>query len=39
MNRRIFLLFMVLFAMALGRGKGLYAQVVTDSNWVERVRR
>ncbi len=38
MNRRIFLLSMVLFAMALGRGKGLYAQVVTDSNWVERVK-
>jgi len=38
MNRRILLLFMVLCAMAMGCGKGVYAQVVTDSNWVERVK-
>ena len=38
MNRRILLLFMVLCAMVMGCRGGAYAQVVTDSNYVERVK-
>ena len=38
MNRRILLLFIVLCAMVMGCRVGVYAQVVTDSNWVEQVK-
>ena len=38
MNRRILLLFIVLCAMVMGCRVGVYAQVVTDSNWVEHVK-
>ena len=38
MNRRILLFFMALCAMAMGCREGAYAQVVTDSNWTERVK-
>jgi hypothetical protein len=38
MNRRIIFVFIVLFATALGCCKGVFAQVVTDSNWTERVK-
>ena len=38
MNRRIILVFIVLFATALGCCRGAFAQVVTDSNWTERVK-
>ena len=38
MNRRILLLFMALCAMVMGCRVGVYAQVVTDSNWVEHVK-
>lgn len=38
MNRRILLLFIVLCAMVMGCRVGVYAQVVTDSNWVEPVK-
>ncbi len=38
MNRHILLLFMVLCAMAVSCCEGVYAQVVTDSNWREDVK-
>lgn len=38
MNRHIVLLFMALCAMAMGCCEGVYAQVVTDSNWREDVK-
>ena len=38
MNRRILLLFMALCAMVVDCRVGVYAQVVTDSNWVEQVK-
>ena len=38
MNRRIIFVFIVLFATALGCCKGVFAQVVTDSNWSEWVK-
>ena len=38
MNRRILLLFIVLGAMVMGCRVGVYAQLVTDSNWVEQVK-
>ena len=38
MNRRIVFVFIALLATALGCCRGAFAQVVTDSNWVERVK-
>ena len=38
MNRHILLLFMALCAMAVSCCEGVYAQVVTDSNWREDVK-
>ncbi len=38
MNRHILLLFMVLCAIAVSCCEGVYAQVVTDSNWREDVK-
>lgn len=38
MNRHILLLFMALCAMAMSCCEGVYAQVVTDSNWREDVK-